>query len=330
MNYKELPEDFLNRLPEMIPSHVYDQVAKSFSLTKPTTFRVNRLKSSPEEVIEFMKANHIAISPIAWYSDAFSTYASTRELTDLSLYKDGKFYIQGLSSMIPALVLNLEPSDSILDIAAAPGSKTSQIASIMNNSGKIIANDLSRQRIFKLKANLKEQGVTNTLFSNIPGENIWRKYPEYFDKTLVDAPCSMEGRFNSNDPDSYTAWTMKKVKELSHRQKYLLRGAITATKVGGTIIYSTCTLSPEENEGVIQWILDKEGDAVSIEPISIEGLTLSPGLTQWGEQRYDSSLRNSARIYPSSTMEGFFIAKIHKNKSTLVPEMFEKTTKKRG
>lgn len=331
MNYlnNNLPQDFIDRLPNIVPPAIFDTVMRSFSQLKPTTFRVNHLLPSSQEIIAIMKENNILISPIAWYEDAFSTTSSTRELTALSAFKEGKFYIQGLSSMIPALVLNPSPDEIVLDIAAAPGSKTTQIASLMGNNGEIVANDLSRQRIFKLKANLKEQGVTNTTFSNIPGENLWRKYPEYFDKTLVDVPCSMEGRFNNNDSDSHKDWTLKKVKELSHRQKYLLRGAITATKVGGTIVYSTCTLSPEENEEVIDWILEKEGDAITIESIEIKNLQLSPGLTLWGNQTYDLSLKNTARIYPSDTMEGFFIAKIHKNRSTLTPEMF-RPQKKRG
>jgi 16S rRNA (cytosine1407-C5)-methyltransferase len=329
MDYTALPEEFIKTLISIGPESQLPKILESFSEQKEVTFRLNRLTSSRAELEEIMEKNDITTSPVIWYEDAFSTTVSTRELTSLQAYKDGKFYIQGLSSMIPALVLDPRPADVILDIAAAPGSKTSQLASMMKNNGTIIANDLSRQRVFKLKANLKEQGVTNTTFSNIPGENLWRKYPEYFDRTLVDVPCSMEGRFDANDPDSYKDWTIKKVKELSHRQKYLLRGAITATKVGGTIIYSTCTLSPEENEEVIDWILEKEGDAISVEPISIANLELSDGLTSFGDKSYHPSVKKTARIYPSNTMEGFFIAKIHKNSSTLTPEMF-RPNRKRG
>lgn len=327
-SFNNFPGDFTTRLPEIVPSSLLHGVMDSFEQIKPVTFRLNHLRSSIDEITTIMMKNKIPISPVGWYHDAFTTTVPTRELTLLPAYKDGKFYIQGLSSMIPALVLNPSPEDIVLDIAAAPGSKTSQLASMMGNSGTIIANDLSRQRVFKLKANLKEQGVMNTIFSNMPGENLWRKYPEYFDRTLVDVPCSMEGRFDNNDPDSFKDWTLKKVKELSHRQKYLLRGAITATKVGGTIVYSTCTLSPEENEEVINWVLEKEGDAITIEPIGINDLNLSQGLVKWADQTYDPSLKDTVRIYPSVEMEGFFIAKIRKNRSTLTPEMFGGKTKR--
>jgi len=206
----------------------------------------------------------------------------------------------------------------------APGSKTTQIACLMQNKGEIVANDISRTRLFKLRANLKQQKITNVHITNLAGERMWRKYPEYFDKVLVDAPCSMEGRFTTTDPDSYKDWSLKKVKELSHRQQYLLRSALTATKVGGVVVYSTCTLSPEENEGVIDWLLEKEGDSIEVEKIEIPHLKLSPGIKKWGKHDYNPEVAKTARIYPDEDLEGFFIAKIRKIKTTLRPELFSK------
>src|SRR6185437_11372051 len=121
-------------------------------------------------------------------------------------------------------------TDVILDMTASPGSKTTQMATLMHNQGKIIANDKSRQRVFRLKANLKQQGVTNTDTFSLPGEFLWRKFPEVFDEVLLDAPCSMEGRISLLDEESYKDWSVKKVKELANLQKWLIRSAVSCVK----------------------------------------------------------------------------------------------------
>ncbi len=125
-----------------------------------------------------------------------------------------------------------------------------------------------------------------------------------------------------SDPKSYADWSLKRIKSLAVRQQYLLRGAVTATKPGGLIVYSTCTLAPEENEGVINWVLEKEAGKIEIEKVSIPSLNLSSGLTEW-KKPYHSDVKQTARIWPSATMEGFYIAKIRKLASTLpVPKVF--------
>ena len=316
-----LPQEFLNKLDKFIPRDTLKCTLASFAVKKQVTLRINSLSTTRGELISEFRNQQIILTPTPWYKDAFSTTSSTKELTSLSSYGEGKFYIQGLSSMIPPLILDPQIDDSILDITAAPGSKTTQIATLMQNNGEIIANDISRTRLFKLKANLKQQHITNTKITNIPGERIWKKYPEYFDKVLVDAPCSMEGRFTTLDPDSYEDWTTKKVKELSRRQKFLLRSALTATRIGGIVVYSTCTLSPEENEEVIDWILEKEGDAIKVEEMKIPELKLCEGITGWGDKKYNPEVKKTSRIWPNNQMEGFFIAKIKKMRSTLTPEL---------
>ena len=153
------------------------------------------------------------------------------------------------------------------------------------------------------------------------GETLWKKFPEYFDRTLVDVPCTMEGRIQCDDPKTYEDWSTKKIKQLSMLQKYLLRSAISATKPGGVIVYSTCTLEPEENEEVIDWVLKREKGAIEIEKITIPGLELKSGISAWNKP-FDPQITNTARIIPSGQMEGFFIAKIRKLTSTLPTESF--------
>ena len=313
--YQSLPEQFIERTTRVVPAELLDQVLESFCHKRPTTLRVNTLKSNKEQVAS--KLDNIGLdhhSP-AWYPDAFilsgDPFATLGQVMETEMYKNGEIYVQNLSSMIPPLVLDPQPSSCILDIAAAPGSKTTQMAMMMNDTGEIIANDLSPIRIFKLKANLAGQGVTHTTTNRMPGQFLWKRFPHYFDKSLVDAPCSLEGTIYTERPKPYGMWSVHKIKDLSQRQRYLLRAAISATKVGGEIVYSTCTLAPEENEGVIDWILAKE--KVELVPITIPGLVSYPGVTQWGNAKpYDPRVTQCMRIYPTELMEGFFVAKLRK------------------
>lgn len=299
-----LPAEFMRRLSQL-------SLGNAFFGKRPTTFRINTLKETSLSLPFLME-------PVPWNKRAFILREGTlRELTDTHEYTDGKLYVQSLSSMIPPLVLNPRPGDRVLDIAAAPGSKTSQIASLMDNQGEIIANDTSYVRRYRLEANLKTQGVTIAKLEKMDGRSIWQRYPEYFDKVLADVPCSMEGRFDSEDPDSYEDWSLKKVKDLSHLQRWILRSAVSSAKPGGIIVYSTCTVSPEENEEVIDWILDKEKGNIVLEDFMIPSFSFDPPVLHWGGKHYDQSMGKTARINPTPLMEGFFVAKLKKIKSSV-------------
>lgn len=316
--WDSLPEKFLTRLDSYVPQERLVQVKTAFCTNRNVSFRTNTLKMSSKELQTALKGQGFILEQISWYKDAFVLQNKSKaQLMDTDLYRGGFLYIQNISSMIPPLVLDPQATDSILDMAASPGSKTTQIASLMENQGEIIANDKSHKRLFKLLENLKQQGVTNTKTSAIPGEFLWRKYLEYFDKILVDAPCSMEGRICCSNPDSYTDWSPRKNKELSNLQKWLLRSAITCTKVGGTIVYSTCAMDPMENEEVVDWALKKMPGVAEILPVQIVNLTTDPGLTLWEKKTYSPELAKTSRIYPTDTMEGFFICKLKKIKSSI-------------
>lgn len=317
-SYEILPKKFLEKLPEIIGEDNLRETLNSFCFKKPSTFRVNTLKITSKGLIKELNQIGINVKPVDWYQDAFILdNVEQKILSETRWYKEGFLYIQGLSSMIPPLILNPEKNEKVLDLCAAPGSKTTQTATLMKNTGEITANDLSRIRNFKLNANLKLQGVTNTQTTNMLGELIWKKYPEFFDKTLVDVPCSMEGRFSTNDPKTYKDWKNGKVKQLSQKQKFLLRSAISATKIGGIIIYSTCTLSPEENEEVINWILEKEKNNIELLPITLNNYNFSQGLTSFKNKIYSLELSKTKRILPTKIMEGFYIAKLKKIKSNI-------------
>ncbi len=303
---------FLERLQKLYPDN-FAQIQEAQSATRLTTFRRNSLKTTPGSLKKLLALEKIETEQVDWNPDAFILKSpNLRQLTETAVYKQGLIYVQSLSSMLPALILDPQPGEKILDLCAAPGSKTTQMAALMKNSGEIVANDNSRIRIYKLEANLKLQGVTNTKVLNEHGEVIWKKYPQYFDRTLVDVPCSMEGRFLLSEPKTYAFWSMKKVKELRQRQRFLLRSAVSCTKVGGCIVYSTCTLAPEENEGVIDWLMKKESGNIELETIVLPNLTTGKVVGDWNGKSYNPEVSKCVRILPSKMMEGFFVAKLRK------------------
>jgi len=317
-SWEKLPKEFLEKIDKLIPPEQKISVLESFCHPKPSTFRANTLKITPEELLKELSKLGIEVERVTWIGNAFFLKnVPQKVLAETEFYKNGYLYLQNLSSMLPALVLDPQKDDMVLDLTAAPGSKTTQMAALMQNSGQIIANDKSRVRLYKLEANLKGQGVTNTQITNFPGQIIWKKYPEYFDKALVDVPCSLEGTFQADNPKTFKEWSPKKGKMLVQTQRYLLRSAISATKVGGTIVYSTCTLSPEENEGIIDWIVRISKEAVQIEKITLEIPNAVSGFTQWNKKQYHEQLMHTRRILPSAAMEGFYVAKLKKTKSTI-------------
>jgi len=312
-----LPQTFTDRLSTIYPHDIQETILSCLASPRKTSFRLNRLLGKREEILNQIAGLGLKIQEVNWYSDAFVIDGDKKLLLDSDIYKHGQIYLQSLSSMLAVLVLDPQENDYILDIAAAPGSKTTMMASFMNNTGTIIANDVSPKRLHKLKLNLHSQGVTNTNILHIPGERIWQKYPEVFDKALVDVPCSMEGRFVASDPKTYEDWTPKKGKILSSKQKHILRSAVSSVKVGGTIVYTTCTLSLEENEMVIDWLLKREGNSIELEEVQFEDVDSLPGLTSYKNKTFHPDLSKTLRILPTETMEGFYIAKIKKLESTI-------------
>lgn len=214
--------------------------------------------------------------------------------------------------MLPALVLAPQPGETVLDLTAAPGSKTTQIACLMRGQGRMIANDNNRIRFFKLKANVEAQGASNVELSLRAGEVLGRTHPGVFDRVLVDAPCSAEGRFQVREPASLRYWKPRKVQEMARKQRRLLASGLAAVKPGGVLVYSTCTFAPEENEGMVDWALSKFGAAVMLEPIALELPNRMPGLTRWEGKVFDPSVARTARILPTPDMEGFFLARFRK------------------
>jgi NOL1/NOP2/sun family putative RNA methylase len=227
----------------------------------------------------------------------------------------GYYYVQEISSMMPVLVLNPKPNETILDLCASPGSKTTQIAAKMKNTGTLIANDFKLGRIKILSSNLERCGVMNTIITKSLGEWLCKKMKNenfQIDKILVDTSCSGEGTIKST-PKTLQMWNIKGIFSFSKIQKNLLEKAVELLKPNGEIVYSTCTHAPEENEEVIDFIL-KKFDNIKIEKISLP-LKTRKGIIKWQEKEYLKDVENSLRIYPQDNdTEGFFIAKLRKVK----------------
>jgi len=227
----------------------------------------------------------------------------------------GYYYIQELASMLPVIALEPAEQDLILDLCAAPGSKTTQIASEIKNTGTIIANEMSLGRIKILASNLERCGVANAIITRKEGAILSKRLKNtnfLFDKILIDAPCSGEGTLRSS-PKTYSMWNIRTIKALSWTQKQLVKEAIGILKPNGILVYSTCTHAPEENEETVDYLL-KNFPEMKIEKISLP-IKYREGLTKWQDKIFSNEVKKSARIYPQDNdTEGFFIAKFRKLK----------------
>ncbi len=218
----------------------------------------------------------------------------------------GALYIQSPSSMAATVALDPQPGESVLDLCAAPGSKTTHIAA---RGADVVANELSRNRSFKLRAVLKQAGAQAQVWTGA-GERLGHRNPARFDRVLADVPCSGEGRFHVDDPASFAGWTPKKVKRLASLQKALLHSAIDACRPGGVVVYSTCTLSPAENEGVLARALKRYEGRIEIEelPMSLPGAL--PGITEWTNKPWPEQIQRARRLIAGPVFDGFFLARI--------------------
>lgn len=226
----------------------------------------------------------------------------------------GYYYIQEIASMLPVLVLNPKKEERILDLCASPGSKTTQIAARMENSGLLIANEVKFGRMKILAANTERCGVMNMIMTRKDGIALCRRFKQenfLFDKILLDAPCSGEGTIRST-PATLEMWNIKTIENLSKLQKSLIASAIEILKPNGELVYSTCTHAPEEDEEVLDFAL--RNFKVKVERIRLP-LKTRPGITKWYEKEYLEDVKYSCRVYPQDAdTEGFFITKIRKLK----------------
>ena len=302
----KLPYEFTEAIYNKFSERNADKILEGM-VEKYTTLRVNTLKGNNDEVIKVFDENKIDYDKVDWYENAFIIKNKTeKDLQKLDIYKDGKIYLQSLSSMVPPLILDPKEGENVLDLTAAPGSKTTQMATLMNNKGYIQANEIDKIRFDRLEYNIKKQGVTIAEVTNEDGRNAVKKKDEYFDKILLDVPCSGEGRFIIDKPETYSTWSIMLVQGLTMLQKELIDSAFKALKVGGTLVYSTCTLNREENEKIVNWALNSYN--LELEQISFKADNMIKG----NNKHLREEINKTVKILPSRRTEGFYIAKFKK------------------
>jgi len=273
----------------------------------PSVVRVNTIKTTGDRARDALDAEAIPYEPTDWHPGVLKLPESQPGRN--WPYFHGWLHGQEEVSAVPATVLNPQPGERVWDACAAPGSKTTQLAALMDDSGRLVATDDNLGRISALRSNAERLGVTNVGITREDARNHSLKPwdGEEYDRALVDAPCSCEGTIRKN-PDTLDEWSMDHVEGIAGVQKGILRRAVQATREGGTVVYSTCTFAPEENEAVLDHVLAEEDCEMA--PFEL-GLDSAPGVTEWQGHSFDESVREAKRIYPHhNDTGGFFCAKL--------------------
>jgi 16S rRNA (cytosine1407-C5)-methyltransferase len=305
-----LPHEFLNRLRSIIPEQNLARVIDTFSSPEQLAVRINTLKAEPHEVELLLQEQGVA-----W--ERFPAVPEARILSDVTeqrsgitaLFSQGILYRQNISSMLPVEVLSPQPGERILDACAAPGGKTSHIAALMRNEGTVVAVEAIRGRYYKLKSVLSLMGAENVSCFLMDARR-FRARDELFDRILVDAPCTCEGGFKTFHPQTFAYWSKRKIREMVRKQRGILLSASRALKEGGALVYATCTFSPEENEGVVNWLLEKTKGAMNIEEVHLPGVETYPAVAIWEGKEFSPQVKRCLRILPDGKLEGFFLAKL--------------------
>ncbi len=298
---KHVPEFLIEMLNQQYGEEITSKILEGYLKKRMVTFRVNTLKTSIEKVEEVLKNNNIEFEKVSW-SDVAYIVKNVREdtLKELEVYKKGEIYLQSLSSMLPPIVLEPKENTDILDMCAAPGGKTTELASLTNNNANITACELNKIRIEKLKYNIEKQGATSVYIMQEDS----RKINDFFsfDNILLDAPCSGSGTLNVENVNLEKTFTEKQLEKSQKAQLELLSKAVKILKQGQEMVYSTCSILSKENEEIVSKIL--KNNKVEIVPIEFKGKEELPLLP--------TKIAGTLCVMPTKLYEGFFIAKIRK------------------
>lgn len=252
-------------------------------------------------------------TPCPWFKDGFFQDETTT-LRDAEEVLQGAWFIQNAASWLPVLALQPQAGERILDVCAAPGGKTTHIAALTNNQAHLWANDNSRVRLAKLQATARRLGAAIERFTLYDATQLARKLEgEEFDKILLDAPCSGEGLMHYDRDKDFLMWSPAQIKRLQQLQKRILTQAWQLLKPGGTLVYSTCTMAPEENEAVVDYLVRSRPDACIV-PIEISPGNQVDTVAHWNGRNFAPETRNALRLKPSSELEAFFVCKVVKER----------------
>ena len=309
-----LPPEFVERLHRILNDDDFGTAIHTMNEPRRTSFRVNTLRADVEPTVHALREAGIKVASIDWYDAAFYVEPAFRQaLLESEAYRAQHIYVQNAASMLPVLPLAPTPAEHVLDLAAAPGSKTLQIVCEMDNEGEVAAVEIVRERFYKLNNLLKLQGaeIVRTFLRN--GMTVWRHRPDHFDRVLLDAPCSSEGRFHTSRPETFAYWSPRKVKEMARKQRKLLSSAVKSLRPGGILVYSTCSYAPEENELALTDILIEFEGKLEVEPFEPRLPNMRRPLEEWdGREVHRDVVEHARRVVPDDLCDGFFICRMRK------------------
>ena len=292
-----LPTFLYNQLLSQYGEEITNKIIDGYTQNRYTTIRINTLKTSVSKVKETLLNLGYEIDEVPWYEKALIIKNKCEnDIKKLDIYEDGQIYLQSLSSMLPVMILNPKDGESILDMAAAPGSKTTQIGIETNDKALITACEKDKIRFERLKYNVQKQGINRITFLNEDASGLDDFYS--FDKILLDTPCTGSGTINLNGPVRFTEEYLKKLVSI---QEKLLKKAIKLLKPNSEMIYSTCSILKEENENNLMKILNENIEIVPIDENLFQKVPLLP-----------TSIKGTISVMPNTVYEGFFIAKLRK------------------
>lgn len=298
----QLPAQFLLNIKSLLRDNA-DDFKKAMQKEPLPSLRINTLKADKDALNCF----DVPFSQVAWCGDGYY-YPASFKAGKTALHLAGAYYIQEASAMLPATVLGAEPGDKVLDLCAAPGGKSTQIACALKGSGLLVSNEIIPSRAAILSQNIERCGIRNAIVTCASPQILEKRFPAFFDKILVDAPCSGEGMFRKN-PEACEEWTDESPSLCAQRQLCVLESALTMLKSGGKLVYSTCTFSKEENEEVINALLEKHPQ-LSLIPVNCD----IPQPVLYDVNADEAVIKGCVRIMPHLAQgEGHFCAAIRKN-----------------
>jgi NOL1/NOP2/sun family putative RNA methylase len=303
---RDFPAGFLERYSQFIPD--FDDFLRAMCAPLRRTFRVNTLKTSRARALELLA--DLNPRPVPWCDLGFWVEDGERLGLRLEHFL-GLIYVQEAASMVPPLLLSPLPGERVVDLAAAPGSKTTQMAAMMENTGLIVANDQSPGRVRALISNVDRAGCLNVVVCRRDGGALAQALRGSCDRVLLDAPCSSEGTIRKSQ-EALDRWSVRAIERFSGLQRRLALAAYDALRPGGVMVYSTCTLAPEENEAVVTELLRRRPGAELL-TAALPGLRTRPGLGRFGPLKFPESVTACLRILPQDNdTEAFFAAVIRR------------------
>ena len=297
---ENLPVFLRERLLKEYKKDIVEKIILGYMQKRKVTLRVNTIKIKEDELENFLINSKINYSKVSFYSSAYILEnIREEEIRNWEFYKEGKIYLQSLSSMLPPLVLEPKAKENILDMAAAPGGKTTQISALSENTALITACEKNKIRYERLEYNVNKQGAKGINLMRIDARNLSDFFS--FDKILLDAPCSGSGTLNLKNENIEKNFTEELIERSVKLQETLLKKAIKILKVGGELIYSTCSILKEENEDLLERVLNKNLELIPIANNIFENVPKLP-----------VKLEGTLCVMPNELYEGFFVAKIRK------------------